>query len=62
MSLDNIDKAIATIRKSKITEIARQNLMSGFTLSKAQADAILNGVTVWQGWKERKFWTNWPRF
>ncbi len=41
IALDNIDKVIATIRKSETTEIARQNLMSGFTLSKAQADAIL---------------------
>ena len=41
IALDNIDKVIAIIRKSETTDIARQNLMSSFTLSKAQADAIL---------------------
>ena len=41
IALDNIDKVIAIIRKSETTDIARQNLMGGFSLSKAQADAIL---------------------
>jgi len=41
VALDNIDKIIATIRKSQNTELARQNLMSEFNLSRAQADAIL---------------------
>jgi len=42
LALDNIDKVIATIRKSETAEVARQNLMSGFGLSKAQAQAILD--------------------
>ncbi|MBL7166254.1 MAG: DNA gyrase subunit A [Dehalococcoidales bacterium] len=41
IALDNIDKVIATIRKSRTTEDARQNLMSEFSLSQVQADAIL---------------------
>jgi DNA gyrase subunit A len=41
IALDNIDKVIAIIRKSETTDVARQNLMGGFSLSKAQADAIL---------------------
>jgi DNA gyrase subunit A len=41
VALDNIDKVIATIRKSRTTEIARQNLMSEFELTRVQADAIL---------------------
>jgi len=41
VALDNIDKVIATIRKSQTTELARQNLMSEFELSRVQADAIL---------------------
>jgi DNA gyrase subunit A len=41
IALDNIDKVIATIRKSRTTENARQNLMSEFSLSQIQADAIL---------------------
>lgn len=41
IALDNIDKVIATIRKSRTVEVARQNLMSEFGLSQAQADAIL---------------------
>jgi len=41
IALDNIEKVIATIRKSRTTENARQNLMSEFSLSQAQADAIL---------------------
>jgi DNA gyrase subunit A len=42
IALDNIDKIIATIRKSETTEDARQNLMSGFGLSRVQAEAILD--------------------
>jgi len=42
IALDNIDKVIATIRKSETTEAARQNLMTGFSLSRAQAEAILD--------------------
>jgi len=41
IALDNIEKVIATIRKSRTTENARQNLMGEFSLSQAQADAIL---------------------
>jgi len=41
IALDNIDKVIATIRGSRTTENARQNLMSEFSLSQLQADAIL---------------------
>ena len=41
-ALDHIDKVIATIRKAETAEIARQNLMSGFGLSQAQAQAILD--------------------
>ncbi|GAF67512.1 unnamed protein product, partial [marine sediment metagenome] len=41
VALDNIDRVIATIRKSQTTELARQNLMSEFELSRVQADAIL---------------------
>ena len=41
VALDNIDKVIAIIRASQTTDIARQNLMSTFSLSRAQADAIL---------------------
>ncbi|MFC1929288.1 DNA gyrase subunit A [Chloroflexota bacterium] len=42
IALDNIDKVIATIRKSETAEEARKNLMSGFGLSQAQAQAILD--------------------
>jgi len=41
IALDNIDKVIATIRRSRTTDDARQNLMRGFNLSRPQADAIL---------------------
>jgi len=41
IALDNIDKVIATIRGSRTTDNARQNLMSEFSLSQLQADAIL---------------------
>ncbi len=42
IALDHIDEVIATIRKSKTVEMARQNLMTGFSLSQAQAQAILD--------------------
>ncbi|MFC1915673.1 DNA gyrase subunit A [Chloroflexota bacterium] len=42
IALDNIDRVIATIRKSDTAEVARQNLMAGFGLTQAQAQAILD--------------------
>jgi len=42
IALDNIDKVIATIRKSETAEAARRNLMTGFGLSQIQAQAILD--------------------
>jgi len=42
IALDNIDRVVTTIRKSKTAEIARQNLMTAFGLSQAQAQAILD--------------------
>lgn len=42
IALDQIDKVIATIKKSKTAEDARQNLMSSFGLSQKQAQAILD--------------------
>jgi len=42
IALDNIDKVIATIRKSDTAEVARQSLMTGFDLSQTQAQAILD--------------------
>jgi len=42
IALDHIDKVIATIRKSETAEAARRNLMAGFDLSQAQAQAILD--------------------
>ncbi len=42
IALDNIDAVIQTIRKSRTTDSARQNLMSGFKLSEIQANAILD--------------------
>jgi DNA gyrase subunit A len=41
-ALDHIDKVITTIRKSETAETARQNLMTGFSLSREQAQAILD--------------------
>jgi len=41
-ALDNIDKVIATIRESRTAEAARRNLMTDFSLSQAQAQAILD--------------------
>jgi DNA gyrase subunit A len=42
IALDNIDRVIATIRKSDTAEIARQSLMTTFGLSQIQAQAILD--------------------
>ncbi len=42
IALDQIDKIIATIRKSETAEKARQNLMTGFGLTQIQAQAILD--------------------
>ncbi len=42
IALDQIDRVVATIRKSKTAEVARQNLMTVFGLSQAQAQAILD--------------------
>ncbi|MGN6484235.1 MAG: DNA gyrase subunit A [Thermomicrobiales bacterium] len=42
IALDNIDEVIATIRRSRTTESARNNLMKGFKLSEVQANAILD--------------------
>ncbi len=42
IALDNIDKIIATIKKAETAEVARKALMSGFGLSQAQAQAILD--------------------
>ena len=42
IALDHIDKVVATIRKSETAEAARRNLMTGFSLSQAQAQAILD--------------------
>jgi DNA gyrase subunit A len=41
IALDNLDAVIRTIRASADAESARANLMSGFDLSEAQANAIL---------------------
>lgn len=42
IALDNIDAVIATIRRSQSTDAARKNLMSDFSLSELQANAILD--------------------
>ena len=42
IALDNIDRIIATIKKSATAEVARKELMSGFDLSQLQAQAILD--------------------
>ena len=42
IALDNIDEVIKTIRASKDTETARNNLMTKFKLSEIQAKAILD--------------------
>ena len=41
-ALDSIDEVIATIRRSRTTETARQNLIAGFKFSEMQANAILD--------------------
>ncbi|MFV9506645.1 MAG: DNA gyrase subunit A [Oscillochloridaceae bacterium umkhey_bin13] len=41
IALDNIDAIIRTIRESRTTESARNNLMRNFTLTEIQANAIL---------------------
>ncbi|MFC1979645.1 DNA gyrase subunit A [Chloroflexota bacterium] len=42
IALDNIDKVIAAIRQSQTAETARRALMTDFSLSQAQAQAILD--------------------
>jgi len=42
IALDHISRVIAVIRKSETAETARRELMSGFGLSQAQAQAILD--------------------
>ncbi|MBA3643262.1 MAG: DNA gyrase subunit A, partial [Chloroflexia bacterium] len=42
IALDQIDAVIATIRRSRTTETARQNLRATFKLSEVQANAILD--------------------
>jgi len=42
IALDHIDKVIAAIRKSQTAEVARRNLMTDFSLSQTQAQAILD--------------------
>ncbi len=41
IALDNLDAVITTIRNSRSRDNARTNLMTGFALSEAQANAIL---------------------
>ncbi len=42
IALDHLDEVISTIRKSETVEIARQNLISKFSLSHEQVQAILD--------------------
>ncbi|PDW04744.1 DNA gyrase subunit A [Candidatus Viridilinea mediisalina] len=42
IALDNIDEVIRTIRESRNTEMARNNLISRFALTEIQANAILD--------------------
>lgn len=42
IAVDNIDEVVATIRKSKDADSAKQNLMERFTLTELQALAILD--------------------
>ncbi|MDW8214993.1 MAG: DNA gyrase subunit A, partial [Roseiflexaceae bacterium] len=42
IALDNLDAVITTIRNSRSRDNARTNLMNGFALSEAQANAILD--------------------
>jgi DNA gyrase subunit A len=41
-ALENIDEVIATIRRSRTTETARQNLIAAFKFTEVQANAILD--------------------
>jgi DNA gyrase subunit A len=41
IALDNLDQIISTIRQSQTPDAAQSNLMTGFSLSEAQAKAIL---------------------
>ena len=41
IALDNLDEVIATIRKSRNAQTARNNLQRGFDLSERQANAVL---------------------
>ncbi|PJF20693.1 MAG: DNA gyrase subunit A, partial [Phototrophicales bacterium] len=42
IALDNLDEVIATIRKSRNTDTARNNLIKNFKVTEAQAQAILD--------------------
>ena len=42
IALENLDEVVATIRRSRSVETARNNLMKGFRLSERQAQAILD--------------------
>jgi len=42
IALDHIDEVITTIRNSRTTESARNNLMKAYSLSESQANAILD--------------------
>ena len=42
IALDNLDEVIATIRKSRNAESARNNLIKNFKVTEAQAQAILD--------------------
>ncbi len=42
IALENLDEIVATIRRSRSVETARNNLMKGFRLSERQAQAILD--------------------
>jgi DNA gyrase subunit A len=42
IALDHLDEVIATIRRSETVEAARKNLIENFSLSQAQAQAILD--------------------
>ncbi|MFO8144099.1 MAG: DNA gyrase subunit A [Dehalococcoidales bacterium] len=42
VALDNIEEVIATIRKAQTAETARKDLMSNFSLTQVQAQAILD--------------------
>ena len=42
IALSNLDEVVATIRRSRSVETARNNLMKGFRLSERQAQAILD--------------------